>query len=140
VTRDLARDWLPQAPSDDFADRVTAAVLQERARSRRPRARPLLLLAAAASVVVATAAWGWTLVPRRAPLNEAPPGLAPIDRSDPTPSSLPHDLPNPPAAIAPRTPPVSRVSAPPPLVRAPPPKVPQPSCKCNEFACECGPE
>ncbi len=143
MTRPSLDAWQPQAPSAGFAERAAAAVIRDRALSRRRVARPWVLLAAAACVLVAGVAWGWTALPRTPHRDD--PAPAPAERADPTPSAAPR-LSEPSREEAPPPRPLVRprpaASAHPPVAApsASAPKVPLPQCNCNAFACDCGPE
>jgi hypothetical protein len=137
--------WDAQAPSEDFADRVTAAVLRDRRTPRRQavlRWRPFL--AVAACLAVAGVAWAWNAVPRNPHADPSLSQLVPVERVDPTPVASPRG-PDPSAIRSPaRTSRSARpatpraVAASPSTAPAPPPHIPP--CACNAFACDCGPD
>jgi hypothetical protein len=137
--------WEPEAPPPGFADRVTAAVLQDRARRghRRARRAGAVALLAAACVVVGGAAWAWTS--RSRPSEERLAPVERVERADPTPSALLRSLPSEAAPLA-SVRPVAR-SRPAPSAapsasssRTRGTHVPSPMCICNAYGCDCGPE
>ena len=145
-------DWQPQAPSEGFANRVTDAVLRDRALRSvaeprgHARIRRWIVVAAAATFLIAGAAWAWRSrapnpEPREVvtqPLVREPALRAPI-AAPPAPSVPPSAIARAPAPspvrarAAPSAPSASASPAPHPSVRIP-------QCSCNEFACDCGPE
>jgi hypothetical protein len=137
------KGWGAQAPSTDFAERATAAVLRDRALPRHRVSPRRWLPFAAACVLVASAAWAWNSAPRHVRL-EAPVAIPGHDVPVPTallgalppPPTIAPPPPRPHASVAPSAPSAPVVAAP----SASAPKVPLPSCRCNAFACECGPE
>jgi hypothetical protein len=137
------KGWSAQAPSADFAERATAAVLRDRAAQHRASPRRWLPFAAAACVLVAGAAWAWNSVPRHVrlevpatiPVHDVPVPTARVAALPPLPTAAPVP-PRPHPSVAPSAPSAPVIAAP----SASAPKVPLPSCRCNAFACECGPE
>jgi hypothetical protein len=143
--------WQAQVPSEGFANRATAAILQEGRREsalvlRRTGSLRWILPAAAACLLIAGAAWALTQrVPKPAPLLPvaAPPTITQEERlpvARPLASAAP---PLPVATVSPRP----RADAPKAALSASaapsalsPPKVIVPPCRCNAYACECGPE
>jgi hypothetical protein len=141
--------WEAERAPEAFADRTAAAVLRDRALSRRPAKGRWVLLAAAACVLIGGAAWGWTARWRVPPHDVAASRVDPVEPLDPMPIAArrealgtPEVLPPPPrptvqVPVHPKATPALPPSAAP---SASAPKVPLPQCSCNAFACDCGPE
>ena len=143
--------WQAQVPPDGFADRATAAILEEGQRERalvvrRTGSVRWILPAAAACLLVAGAAWALTQrAPKPTPM--VPVAASPtIAQEEDLPVALPlasAARPLPVATVSPRPradapkAALSASAAPPALS---PPRVIVPPCRCNAYACECGPE
>jgi hypothetical protein len=141
--------WEAERAPETFADRTAAAVLRDRALSRRPAKARWVLLAAAACLLFGGAAWGWTSRWRAPPHDVAASRLEPVEPANSVPTAAPQGaldtrevLPPParPTAQVPVHPKATLVLLPSAAPSASAPKVPLPQCSCNAFACDCGPE
>ena len=147
MNSNFPRDWHAQAPSADFAERTTLAILRERsARRNEWGLGRRLAMAAAAAIFVAGGAWGWTRLPKSGPLRpeqeSAPPSPAPSGVA-PTPAAhAPIEPPSDPPRKSPAvTPPSLRRKEPLPVFSAPSPdagrRIIVPRCNCQEAICDC---
>jgi hypothetical protein len=147
MNSNFPRDWRAQAPSADFAEQTTLAILRERSvrRSEWGFGRRLAM-AAAAAIFVAGGAWGWTRRPKSEPPrleygsalpSPAPSVVAPSPVARP-PIEPPSDPPRKSPAIA--TPPPRRKEAPPVSSALWPDagrRIIVPRCSCQEAICDC---
>jgi hypothetical protein len=147
MNSNFPRDWRAQAPSADFAERTTLAILRERSARRNDWGLGRrLAMAAAAAIFVAGGAWGWTRLPKSEPLRPeqwiAPPSRAPSVVAPSLAARPPIEPPADPPRKSPATaiPPPRRKEAPP-VSSVPWPdagrRIIVPRCSCQEAICDC---